>query len=261
MRVLPLVGRRIPIVADEYADPEKGTRRGQDHAGARLQRLRGRPAPRAARSINVLDARRAASTTTRRREAYRGLDRFEARKRDRRRSRSAGPAREDRAAHATWCRTATAPASPIEPWLTDQWYCDAETLAQPAIKAVEERQDRLRAEAVGEHLFRVDAQHPALVHQPPALVGPPDPGLVRPGRRGVRRGDRGRGQGRGGSRITAHRRRPHAATRTCSTPGSPRRCGRSRPSAGPTRRRSWSASTRPTCWSPASTSSSSGSPG
>ena len=23
--ILPLVGRRIPIVADEYADPEKGT--------------------------------------------------------------------------------------------------------------------------------------------------------------------------------------------------------------------------------------------
>jgi valyl-tRNA synthetase len=26
----------------------------------------------------------------------------------------------------------------IEPWLTDQWYCDAATLAKPAIKAVEE---------------------------------------------------------------------------------------------------------------------------
>ena len=66
-----------------------------------------------------------------------------------------------------------------------------------------------------------------------------------------------------------HRRRPErrarfaneylSATTTCSTPGSPRRCGRSRRSAGPTRRRSWSASIRPACWSPASTSSSSGS--
>ena len=26
----------------------------------------------------------------------------------------------------------------IEPWLTDQWYVDAHTLAQPAIKAVEQ---------------------------------------------------------------------------------------------------------------------------
>ncbi len=37
----------------------------------------------------------------------------------------------------------------IEPWLTDQWYCDAQTLAQPAIKAVEEGQHRLRAQATG----------------------------------------------------------------------------------------------------------------
>ena len=31
---LPLVGRLIPIVADEYSDPEKGHRRGEDHPGA-----------------------------------------------------------------------------------------------------------------------------------------------------------------------------------------------------------------------------------
>ena len=30
---LPLAGRLIPIVADEYADPEDGQRCGQDHAG------------------------------------------------------------------------------------------------------------------------------------------------------------------------------------------------------------------------------------
>ena len=41
--VVPLTGRRIPIVADSYSDPEKGTGRGEDHAGARLQRLRRRP--------------------------------------------------------------------------------------------------------------------------------------------------------------------------------------------------------------------------
>ena len=31
---------------------------------------------------------------------------------------------------------------PIEPWLSDQWYLDAHTLAQPAIKAVEEGKTR-----------------------------------------------------------------------------------------------------------------------
>ena len=42
--ILPLVGRKIPIIADDYSDPEKGSRRGEDHAGARLQRFRGRQA-------------------------------------------------------------------------------------------------------------------------------------------------------------------------------------------------------------------------
>ena len=35
---LPLVGRRIPIVADEHADMEKGTGLCEDHASARFQR-------------------------------------------------------------------------------------------------------------------------------------------------------------------------------------------------------------------------------
>ena len=44
---LPLTHRIVPIISDDYVDP--GFRHGlrEDHAGARLQRLRGRPAPRA----------------------------------------------------------------------------------------------------------------------------------------------------------------------------------------------------------------------
>ena len=42
----PITGRLIPIIADEHADPELGSRRGQDHAGARFQRFRGRQARR-----------------------------------------------------------------------------------------------------------------------------------------------------------------------------------------------------------------------
>ena len=41
---LPLVGRLIPIVADDYADPETGFWRGQNYPGARFQRLRSRQA-------------------------------------------------------------------------------------------------------------------------------------------------------------------------------------------------------------------------
>ena len=32
--ILPLVGRKIPIIADEYSDPRKGKRRGENHARA-----------------------------------------------------------------------------------------------------------------------------------------------------------------------------------------------------------------------------------
>ncbi len=91
----------------------------------------------------------------------------------------------------------------IEPWLTDQWFCDARVLAEPAIAAVENGRYPVCAAAMGEHVFRVDAQHPALVHLAPIVVGPSDPGLVRAGRRGVRRRDRGRGGGRGPSEIWA----------------------------------------------------------
>ncbi len=48
------------------------------------------------------------------------------------------------------------------------------------------RRRALRAAAVGQHLEPVDEEHPGLVHLAPALVGPPDSGLVRQRRRTVR---------------------------------------------------------------------------
>ena len=75
----------------------------------------------------------------------------------------------------------------IEPYLTDQWYVNAKELAKPAIAAVRERQDQVRPEELGEDLFRLDGEHPALVHLAPALVGPPDSGVVRTRRQSVRR--------------------------------------------------------------------------
>ena len=67
----------------------------------------------------------------------------------------------------------------IEPFLTDQWYVKVEPLATAGDRGGRERQDPLRAGQLEKHLLRVDAQHPGLVHQPPDLVGPPHPGLVR----------------------------------------------------------------------------------
>ena len=44
--ILPLVGRRIPIVADTWADPEQGSGAVKITPGTRFQRFRGRPPPR-----------------------------------------------------------------------------------------------------------------------------------------------------------------------------------------------------------------------
>ena len=88
---------------------------------------------------------------------------------------------------ATPCRTATAPARRSSRSSPTSGIATPRPWPQTAIARGRGRPHPLRARAVGEHLLRVDAQHPALVHLAPALVGPPDPGLVRPGRPGVRR--------------------------------------------------------------------------
>ena len=66
----------------------------------------------------------------------------------------------------------------VEPWLTDQWYVNAAELAKRAIAVVESGETRVHSEELGEDLLRVDAQHRALVHLAPDLVGPSNSGVV-----------------------------------------------------------------------------------
>ena len=148
--MLPLVGRRIPIVADGYADPEKGSGAvkitpahdfndfevGKRHklrvvnildADARLTLARTtRPSPRACTT------RRPISTAV---LALHGLSREEARKR------VVALMEERGLLAAIEPHTHAVPHGDrsnvvIEPWLTDQWYVDAATLAKPALAAV-----------------------------------------------------------------------------------------------------------------------------
>ena len=77
----------------------------------------------------------------------------------------------------------------IEPWLTDQWYVERQDAGEAGDRGGARGQDQVRPEELGEDLFRLDGEHPALVHLAPALVGPPDPGLVRAGRQGLCRAD------------------------------------------------------------------------
>ncbi len=132
--LLPLVGRRIPIVADSYADPETGSGAvkitpAHDFNDFEVGKRAGVAA------INILD--RDARINDNAPEAYRGLDRYEARKRVVADLEALGLV-DKIEPHTHKVPHGDRSGVAIEPWLTDQWYVDAHTLAQPAIKAVEE---------------------------------------------------------------------------------------------------------------------------
>ena len=132
---LPLADRLIPIVADEHADPEKGTGAvkitpAHDFNDFQVARRHGLPA------INVFtpDARMNDEVP----EAYRGLDRFEARKRVVADLDALGLLDGVEAHKLMLPYDEKSKLVVIEPYLTDQWYVDAATLAGPALEAVEQ---------------------------------------------------------------------------------------------------------------------------
>ena len=132
--VLPLVGRRIPIVADDYADPEQGSGAvkitpAHDFNDYEVGRRHG------LEMINVLDSNAHLNEAVP--EAYRGMERYAAREKIVADLEAQGLL-EEVEAHRHTVPFGDRSNVVIEPWLTDQWYCNAEVLAQPAIKAVEE---------------------------------------------------------------------------------------------------------------------------
>ena len=140
--ILPLTGRRIPIVADTYSDPEKGTGAvkitpAHDFNDFEVGRRHGLPMP------SVLD--RQGRVTLAELELgpdagfVRGLD-----GQDRTAARKAIVAELERLEmlekvepHTHQVPHGDRSGVPIEPLLTTQWYCNAAELAKPAIAAVE----------------------------------------------------------------------------------------------------------------------------
>jgi valyl-tRNA synthetase len=131
---LPIVGRPIPIIADDYADPEKGSGAvkitpAHDFNDFKVGQRHSLP------TINVLDPTGRINETAP--AAYRGLDRFEARKRIVAEFEALGLLRAiEPTRHAV--PHGDRSGAVVEPYLTDQWYVDAKVLAAPAILAVEE---------------------------------------------------------------------------------------------------------------------------
>ncbi len=130
---LPLVGRLIPIVADEYADPEQGSGAvkitpAHDFNDFEVGKRAGLEV------INILDLHACINDNAP--EKYRGLDRHAARKAIVADMEALGLL-EKVEPHKHMVPYGDRGGVVIEPWLTDQWYVDAETLAKPAIEAVE----------------------------------------------------------------------------------------------------------------------------
>lgn len=151
--VLPLTGRRIPIVADEHADPALGTGAVKITPGHDFNDFEvGKRAGIEARDmLNMLDAEAKVVQTTDGLipEAFVGLDRFDARKAVVEALKAQGllvpHVTKDKdgneTEHDAEPRTIQTPYGDrggvvIEPWLTDQWYVNAEFLARKPIEAV-----------------------------------------------------------------------------------------------------------------------------
>jgi valyl-tRNA synthetase len=132
--LLPIINKAIPIIFDDYSDPTKGTgvvkitpaHDFNDFEVGKRHDLQ---------VINILNAD--ATINENGTQEFEGLDRFEARHKIIEKLKVLNLfVKEENITH-------TVPHGDrsnviVEPWLMDQWYVDAKTLAIPAIKAVEE---------------------------------------------------------------------------------------------------------------------------
>ena len=259
--ILPLVGRRIPIVADEYADPEKGSGAvkitpAHDFNDFEVGRCHDLPL------INVFDDEahltlkdnapilNGAQPDPDLLDALEGKPREVARKLIVERLEAAGLIEKiEPTPHMV--PHGDRSGAVLEPFLTDQWYVDAKTLAQPAIAAVREGRTKFIPQQWEATFFNwLENIQPWCIsrqiwwgHQIPAWYGPNGKVFV---------AERKRTWSPTRSRITRYRRHLRRGTRycrrsgvaralcsrfpdldeDCSIHGSHRLCGPSRLSAG-----------------------------
>ena len=174
--ILPLVGRRIPIVADEYSDPEKGSGAVKitpahdfnDFEVGRRHNLE---------AISVFD--KFARLNDKAPEKYRGLDRFDARKKIVADMEELGLV-EKIEPHTHAVPYGDRGGVPVEPFLTEQWYADAKKLAEAPIAAARDGRVKFVPERGRGEFFRwMENIEPWCIsrqlwwgHQIPAWYGP-----------------------------------------------------------------------------------------
>jgi valyl-tRNA synthetase len=147
--IVPLAGRRIPVIADEYADPEKGSGAvkitpAHDFNDFEVGRRHGLPL------VNIFDT--AAHLTLKNNDAFLKdaqpdatlLESLNGKSREAARKWVVEQLEPRDLIEKIEPTTHVVPhgdrsGAVLEPYLTDQWYVDAKTLAQPAMAAVRER--------------------------------------------------------------------------------------------------------------------------
>jgi valyl-tRNA synthetase len=136
---LPIVGRRIRIVADPHADPEQGSGAvkitpAHDFNDFEVGKRHG------LEMVNIFD--RDARLNDNAPEGYRGLSREAGREKVVAAMTELGLL--DRVEdHVLMLPYGDRSGVVVEPWLTDQWFVDAKTLAKPAIEAVRSGRTRI----------------------------------------------------------------------------------------------------------------------
>lgn len=136
--ILPIADRKIPIIADDYVDPEFGTgcvkiTPAHDFNDYDMGKRHNLP------MINILT--KEAKINGNAPEQLQGLDRFDARKKVVELFESLGLLVEIKP-HKLKVPRGDRSGVVIEPFLTDQWYVAIKSLAEPAIKAVEDGEIR-----------------------------------------------------------------------------------------------------------------------
>jgi len=133
--ILPLVGRELPIVADDFVDPSFGTGAvkvtpAHDPNDFEIGERAGLEA------VNIFDEHAVVNENGGR---FQGLDRYEARKAVLEALRAEGVVEKEERPYmhsVGYCdRT---PDTQIEPWLSEQWFVAMKKLAQPAIDVVQD---------------------------------------------------------------------------------------------------------------------------
>ena len=179
---LPLTGRTIPIVADAHVDPAFGTGAvkvtpAHDPNDFEIGRRHDLPV------LAVMDERGVITAHG----PFEGLDRFEAR------PAVVAALREDgrivkeirpyvhAVGHCSRCSTT------VEPRLSLQWFVQRRAAGQGGRRRRPRRPGGDLAAGDERQVLRLGGRHARLVHLPPAVVGAPDPGLVRARRRGALR--------------------------------------------------------------------------